>query len=449
VSWLHGLLMLTNLAQRLRQRRRARLFTWQLRIGAACVYAVGSIGMFVGRLLQAAISRSREELADASAVQFTRNPKALKSALVKIDAADGAGRVHAAQAPDIAHMFFAESRVPVAAWLERLKSSFMATHPSMLQRMRALEPGLSEAHFRAAVRKARKDLLDAQAAAEAPVVVAGETLHSTSSAPRLLHERLPDLLLGRLNRESRAALEAMVAEIAADEDAVQGLFIGALLTVDSTRARAQLIQLAPLLGANLIARAQKERQRLDSLAPFARLPALAAVLPRLMKLPDKERARLVRIARAFQTQIAPTDTLRFATVRLLLQKLSVSPAAAACTLDQAAPSCGVLCSLMASFGGAQAESRYRAGMDGLYPPNRWPAFAGPRINAAAVDVALKELSGLPLMGKRAVCDALMRIIGTDQSVDAPEFNLLRFVCLWLRVATPSIPLTIRSAENVA
>src|SRR5688572_7945714 len=51
---------------------------------AVAIMAIGYLGVFVGRLLQAAVSRHREKLADASAVQFTRNPQGLVGALLKI-----------------------------------------------------------------------------------------------------------------------------------------------------------------------------------------------------------------------------------------------------------------------------------------------------------------------------------------------------------------------------
>ncbi len=51
---------------------------------ALAIMAIGYIGVFVGRILQAAVSRHRERLADASAVQFTRNPQGLVGALLKI-----------------------------------------------------------------------------------------------------------------------------------------------------------------------------------------------------------------------------------------------------------------------------------------------------------------------------------------------------------------------------
>lgn len=451
VAWLHGLTVITGLARRLKQRKKARWLTWQFQVYAWVFYAVGSFGTFIGRMLQASISRRREELADASAVQFTRNPNALKSALLKIEAAEGAGRITAVDAADLAHMFFAESRVPVSEWMARLKDAFLATHPAMLHRIRALDPKLTEAQHRALVRRERKALLGKEEAAKAPVVVAGEILQAPAAMPTMMHEHLPELLMGRLRPESRQAVQTVATDAAADHAALQGMFIGAMLSADAARARAQLTQLAPFLGAALTARSQRERNRLDQLPPFARLPALATLLPRLSALPDKDRARLVKIARAFQAQTAPVEVLRFAVPRLLLQRLS-APAPAApgnLSVDDAAAGCALLCGWMASLQGAAAAAAYRVGMEGMVAVTRRPPYNPAALSPAAIDAALAEAARLPPVGKRTLCDALLRVIGADQSMDATEFDLLRFISLRLGVAVPAIPLAIRSADHAA
>src|ERR1022692_3639220 len=87
---------------------------------------IGWIGVLFGRLIQAAVSRQREFLADASSVQFTRNPLGLSGALQKIG---GYGSVMASpHASDASHLFFANA----------LTESFMeamATHPPLEQRI--------------------------------------------------------------------------------------------------------------------------------------------------------------------------------------------------------------------------------------------------------------------------------------------------------------------------
>ena len=107
------------------------------------VMVLGYMGLLAGRILQAAVARQRERLADASGVQFTRNPQGLKGALVKIAALPDGSRLVAADAEQAAHMLFAEGLARV-----------FATHPPLLERIRELDP-----HF---------DPRELQAAAAAP-----------------------------------------------------------------------------------------------------------------------------------------------------------------------------------------------------------------------------------------------------------------------------------------
>ena len=70
------------------------------------IFLVGIIGVFFARLIQAALSRQREYLADASAVQFTRNPDGIGGALKKIFANVNHNHVVADKAGQMAHMYF-------------------------------------------------------------------------------------------------------------------------------------------------------------------------------------------------------------------------------------------------------------------------------------------------------------------------------------------------------
>ena len=107
--------------------------------------AIGYAGLFFGRLIKAAISRQRERLADASAVQFTRQPAGLAGALIKIRNGNGS-HLRSLHAEDLSHMGFAET---LAFRLRRL----LATHPTLDQRLHALG-----AHWAARARvRARTD----------------------------------------------------------------------------------------------------------------------------------------------------------------------------------------------------------------------------------------------------------------------------------------------------
>ena len=94
---------------------------------------LGAIGVFFGRLIQAAVSRQREFLADASSVQFTRNPGGLSGALQKIGRYGYGSRLESEHAPDMCHMFFGNG-------LGEPFFGLMATHPPIPDRIHAIDP---------------------------------------------------------------------------------------------------------------------------------------------------------------------------------------------------------------------------------------------------------------------------------------------------------------------
>ncbi len=101
-----------------------------LLVGGLILWLVGSVGVLFARMIQAAISRQREFLADASAVQFTRLPDGISGALKKIGGFPEHGRIMAPAAAEARHMFFAGSSL----------NSVMATHPPLSQRIKAIDP---------------------------------------------------------------------------------------------------------------------------------------------------------------------------------------------------------------------------------------------------------------------------------------------------------------------
>lgn len=99
-------------------------------VGLALI-VIGALGILFGRLIQAALSRQRELLADASAVQFTRNPAGLAGALKKIGSVGS--KIDSAHAVEASHMFFENG-------LGKPFFGMMATHPPLEQRIRAIDP---------------------------------------------------------------------------------------------------------------------------------------------------------------------------------------------------------------------------------------------------------------------------------------------------------------------
>ncbi|MEX0660736.1 MAG: M48 family metallopeptidase [Balneolaceae bacterium] len=95
---------------------------------------IGYIGMIFGRMIQAAVSRQREYLADAAAVQYTRNPDGLAGALRKIASKAGSGsELEDGHAMELSHLFFANS-------YKSAMSSLLASHPPIEKRIMAIDP---------------------------------------------------------------------------------------------------------------------------------------------------------------------------------------------------------------------------------------------------------------------------------------------------------------------
>jgi Zn-dependent protease with chaperone function len=94
---------------------------------------IGWVGVLFGRMIQAAVSRQREFLADAAAVQFTRNPEGLAGALKKVGGLAYGSKVENAHAAEASHLFFGSA-------LEGGLAGLFATHPPLAQRIKAIDP---------------------------------------------------------------------------------------------------------------------------------------------------------------------------------------------------------------------------------------------------------------------------------------------------------------------
>ena len=113
-------------------------------VPVACVFLLlGSIGSPLVRLIKSLICREREWLADAEAVQFTRNPAGIEGALKKIGGLLKQGRLDSPHAETASHLYFANSRHE--PWF-----SFQSTHPPLNKRILAIDPAFDGqfAHIR-------------------------------------------------------------------------------------------------------------------------------------------------------------------------------------------------------------------------------------------------------------------------------------------------------------
>ncbi|HEX6692402.1 MAG TPA: M48 family metallopeptidase, partial [Burkholderiales bacterium] len=155
------------------------------------LFIIGYVGLFFARLIKAAVSRQREFLADASSVQFTRNPDGIAGALDQIRGAPAGALISARVAEDMSHMFFGQS-------LRLRLGGLFATHPSLDERIQRVNP-----RFQAPAYRQKRP-----AAASAPEAAAG---FAGEAAPSGRRARDAGAAWGRTPEESAQLVGALDA----------------------------------------------------------------------------------------------------------------------------------------------------------------------------------------------------------------------------------------------
>lgn len=482
LAWLHGLHAPTLFAKGMLRGKKGRfdpraIVAWPLVVG---LYLIGVVGTLLGRALQARISRRREQLADAAAVQFTRNPQALQSVLLKIAGSPGGTALDASDATTAAHMMFASVDL---GWLSRIGGPVFATHPPLFERVRALDPALTEVRFRTLAQEARAEIRARRAsvgAARAAAVVQNAAqralaqpgtggavpnvaLPATAPPPRepaapppaeARHEAAPPLdgLWHRLTLEQQRAVTTVVARHGDDAERLELLLIAALLAPVERARTAQLQKLAGVFGSDLAARIAPARLAWETLPAAARLAAIVQLLPRIGRADAGRRAQWLRVVRAYARLAQPADTTAFAITRVLQQTLAprdVASTAKHPPLHECAAEIGVLLSLLAHQSGERAVEAYRSGLLDLLPPQRWPPLVPAPIDAARVDAAYAVLATLHVAARRAVCAGLARAVASDAVLSVAEADWLRATAVLLDVSTPVVRVDLRMASVAA
>lgn len=487
IAWLHGLHAPVMAAKGMLRGEKRRfdprsLVSWPLILG---LYLIGTIGTLMGRALQAMISRQREQLADAAAVQYTRNPQALQSVLLKIAGSNQSSSLDARDATAAAHMMFSSVDL---GWLSRFGGPMFATHPPLIERVRALDPSMTEARFRALSREARSEVVarrealaaervanvtqnaqqsalrraQATAAGAAPTATARASETTGAATPITTPAAVPieapaddatplDGLWHRLTREQQLAVTQVVETHGADAARLELLLVAALLSPGDAARAAQLQKLGTVFGSDVGIRVQPALAAWGSVPSVGRVAAIMRLLPQVAAAPPDFRARWSRVVSAYARLAQPGDTTAFAITRLLLHRLTpraAEPAAKSPPLVEHADSIGVLFSLLAHESGAEAQDAYRIGLQDVLPPQRRPALLPTPIEAARVDAAFAALASLHLSARRAVCAGLARTVARNQELSTGEADWLRASAVLLDAPMPVIRLDLRF-ENAA
>ncbi|MFL6602693.1 MAG: M48 family metallopeptidase [Steroidobacteraceae bacterium] len=408
------------------------------------VMVLGYVGLVLGRLMQAAVSRQRERLADASGVQFTRNPQGLKDALVKIAAIPDGSVLTTPHAEQAAHMFFAEGL-----------SRFFATHPPILERIRELDPQFDErelarvaAEYERAADAGEAGADVSQTGADAGRASLGGLAGPTSALSITTPAAGVSALAGTVDashiRQAQAIHAALPDNLREFQSPgrAQAFVLALLLSKEPAIRHAQYALLGRSLSVGNFAVVQQITPVADALDPMLRLPALQQVFPALRRAPVAQRRALAQLASQLIHADARIDAFEFSLAKLLEtllnDELDARVPHGTASLEDVEEEINVLFATLAQLGAQDehsAQIAYEAGMT-VVLPMRPPEYRALSDWPRQLSAALPRLGRLSPFAKRTVIDGLVKTITSDEVMTAAESELLRTVCALLHCPMP-------------
>ena len=414
-------------------------------VAALVAMVIGYIGLFFGRMIKAGVSRSREKLADASAVQFTRQTQGLSGALKKIGGLqDGSKLNQRSDAEEVSHMLFGDG---VGF------SGLFATHPPLLERIRALEPnfgGEELARLQAKWISAPPDGMQED-------VALGLVGNSGSHLPGVTQElsMTPPMVAAQVamptaDDYTRAdtivtTIPEALRDLAVDRDAVMPLLLGLLLDADEALAERQQVEIAARLGEGVAGHAARIHQQLTAeLHPMLRLPLAALAFPVLRLRPRPQLDAFMDTVHALVHADGQVSLFEYCLGRLLTVQVreSLDPSRYA-RFGRRKPASvrsefATLLAVVAQAGHddrASAQHAYLAGLQRVLPRDHLP-YAPPVAGVIALDAVWEPLDALDPLAKQAMVEAVTAAVSHDGRVSVAEAELLRTICGALHCPLP-------------
>lgn len=416
-----------------------------LLLAALVAIVIGAIGLFFGRMIKAGVSRTRESLADASAVQFTRQTVGLAGALKKIGGlAEGATLNDRGNAEEVSHMLFGEGLG---------LSGLFATHPPLLKRIQALEPGfrgeelerLRAKWFAAAPVGLDEDAmlgLDAMGGSRLP-----NATQELNVTPPMVAAQVATPAADDYKRADAIAsgIPEALRDLAAQRDTVMPLLLALLLADDEELASRQHMEIAARLGSEAAEHAARIHQQLVAdLHPMLRLPLAALAFPVLRLRPRPQLDAFMDTVHAVVNADGEVSLFEYCLGRLLTVQVRESldpgryshfgPRKPAAVKKELA----LLLAVVAQAGHDDADSARRAYLAGMLRvlPNEHLAYVPPANGVLALDEVWGPLDRLDPLAKQMLVEAVTAAISNDGRISVAEAELLRTICGVLHCPLP-------------
>ncbi len=405
---------------------------------AVAVMLVGYIGLFFGRWIKSAVSRQREYLADASAVQFTRDPDGIAGALKKIAVYSDASYLNI-ESEEVSHMLFGDG--------ERTK--MFSTHPPLNERISRIDPSFaSEDLVSLAQRIQREHAQESQASKAAKeereakkqgggLFDAGNIVDQIGNpdfSRILMAAALAASIPEKINRAAHSA-----------EWATEVLFY-CLMDKNAEVREQQLLSVAQHMGSDSESRVRGLLSAVPELAREQRLPLLEITFPELKRRPANYVRDVLSTVKDLNEADGHIDVFEYLLAKIIAQHVweSTNPQKVRLSgkksLQQVQDKAIDVIAVLAQHGQESAEgiqSAYDAGVNVLAMGS---SAAMPPVEdwSQALDGALPALDRLKPADKEKLVKALISTVMADNRIAVAEMELLRVVCALIHVPLPMI-----------
>jgi len=434
IGILHGILLIGLIGyQILRGSGRARKGSGGALVLGLGLIIIGYAGTFFGNLIKSAVSRQREFLADAAAVQFTRNPQGIGGALLSIGASQDGSLVRNPKSSEISHAFFSQG-VTVS-----FKALF-ATHPPLAERIGRILPDW-DGRFPTGALSERTGKAGSAAAVKPPPAAAGLTggalmdqIGRTTNAHLLQARQLLRDIPEKLQKAAR------------DPFAARALLFCLVLDPDEIIRTKQLRELKSTADRGVGTETLRLIQVTSSLRREQKLPLIELALPTLRRLSEAQSKVFLQNLDSLIRADGKFTFFEWCLREIVVQYLDDYFGKPAKTREkigdpgQVSEECGVLLSTLVNatrHAGLKADEILSSAAEVLgqkqimlIPPSQ--------LGLLKLDRSLKVLRHLKPKAKEQLVKACVTCVTADGRIEPVEAEMMRAVAAALQVPMPPL-----------
>jgi len=411
-----------------------------LALGLALI-VIGYVGLFFAKLIKAAISRQREFLADASAVQFTRNPDGIAGALKKIGGLSQGSTVTSPKAEEASHMFFGD-----AFKHKVMNFESFATHPPLEVRIKKIEPrwdekyprvelpAISQHEEKVSPTSRRKDITAPPPLSPQAATVVGLT--STANLPKIGQPGVDEIayshrLLSEIPDQWLDSIRSGAGS--------QAIIFALLLGQDDQLRAAELEQLTGQIDDQTLQYVRDFYGELGDLDSSKKIALIDLTIPSLRRLSAPEYDRFQNVTRLLMASDGQIDLFEFTLQKIIHRHLDLyfhriqSAGIRYRRITKLKHETAVLLSTLAALGSRDAEETqeaFRQGIDLLKDEfgSPLPQLLGSEdCGLPQIDKALDHFDAATPLVKKRLLYACGKTVLADQQITNNEAELLRAI----------------------